>query len=58
MPYASKAQQRYLESDSSPLTEAQKEDFRSATDFKSLPEKVGAKARPMHGDGSEHWSKK
>jgi hypothetical protein len=56
MPYKSKAQQRYLESKASPLTQAQKEEFRAATDFKSLPEKVSAKARPMHGDGKQHWT--
>ena len=38
MPFQSKAQQRYLESKASPLTEGQKREFESATDFKSLPE--------------------
>lgn len=39
MPYVSKKQQRYLESKASPLTEKQKEDFRSKTDFAKLPAK-------------------
>ncbi len=39
MPYKSVKQQKYLESDSSPLTQAQKEEWRAATDFKKLPEK-------------------
>jgi len=55
MPYKSKAQQRYLESSASPLTEEQKKEFRSATDFKRLPDKVKPKAR-RHGDGDGHWS--
>lgn len=37
MPFKSKAQQRYLESDASPLTEAQKREWESATNFKRLP---------------------
>lgn len=44
MPYKSKAQQRYLESKASPLSEGQKQEFRSATNFGSLKEKVAHKA--------------
>ncbi len=51
MPFASKSQQRYLESKSSPLTAAQKRDFEQATNFKTLPEKAPAKKAP-------HWSGK
>ncbi len=39
MPFKSKAQQRYLESSSSPLTSGQKREFESATDFSRLPER-------------------
>jgi hypothetical protein len=62
MPYSSKAQQRYMESDASPLTEAQKKEWRSATDFSSLPEHVGdakkaAKKPSAHPlDAPKHWS--
>jgi len=38
MPFKSKAQQRYLESDDSPLSDEQKEEWESATDFSKLPE--------------------
>lgn len=44
MPFKSKAQQRYLESSASPLTEGQKREFESATNFSKLPEKVSRKA--------------
>lgn len=44
MPFRSKAQQRYLESKASPLTDKQKREFEKSTNFKSLPEK--AKAKP------------
>jgi hypothetical protein len=40
MPYRSLAQQRFLESDKSPLSDKQKEEWRAATDFKGLPEHV------------------
>jgi len=40
MPFRSKAQQRFMESDSSPLTEDQKREWESATDFETLPGKV------------------
>ncbi len=43
MPFSSKAQQRYLESPASPLSAAQKKEWESATNFKTLPEKVGQK---------------
>jgi len=57
MPYASRAQQRYMESKNSPLSEAQKKEWRAATDFKSLPEHVRDKAKtPSAGDGDGHWS--
>ena len=57
MPYVSQAQQRFMESSDSPLSEEQKKEWRAATDFKSLPEKVG-KVKPTHGDGPKgsHWS--
>ncbi len=41
MPFSSKAQQRYLESKASPLSEKQKREYESATNFKTLPERVG-----------------
>ncbi len=41
MAYVSKAQQRFMESDASPLSEAQKKEWRGATDFRRLPERVG-----------------
>ncbi len=50
MPFKSKAQARYLESKSSPLTAAQKKDFEQATNFKTLPEKAPAK-KPGHWSG-------
>lgn len=56
MPYLSKAQQRYMESDSSPLSEAQKKEWRAATDFKSLPEHVRDNKKASAGDGDGHWS--
>ncbi len=40
MPFKSTAQQRYLESSASPLSEAQKREYESATDFKRLPKRV------------------
>ncbi len=40
MPYKSQAQQRYLESSSSPLSEAQKKEWRGATNFKRLPKRT------------------
>jgi len=40
MPFKSKAQQRFLESKASPLTEEQKKEWESATDFKKLPERA------------------
>lgn len=43
MPFKSKAQQRYLESKSSPLSKGQKEEWESSTDFKKLPEKAAKK---------------
>lgn len=54
MPFKSKAQQRYLESSASPLTEAQKREFESATDFSRLParSKTVAKARGRGGNGA------
>ncbi len=51
MPFASKLQQRYLESKASPLTAAQKKDFEQATNFKTLPEKAPAKK-------AGHWTRK
>jgi len=39
MPFISKAQQRFLESSGSPLTEDQKKEFEASTDFKNLPER-------------------
>jgi hypothetical protein len=45
MPFKSKAQQRFLESKSSPLTEAQKREWESATDFKNLPERKPRRGR-------------
>jgi len=39
MPFKSKAQQRYLESSFSPLTEGQKREYEGATDFSKLPER-------------------
>ncbi len=41
MPFKSKAQQRYLESSASPLSEGQKREWERATDFKKLPSKKG-----------------
>lgn len=43
MPFKSKAQQRYLESKASPLSESQKREYEGATNFKSLPEKAAHK---------------
>lgn len=43
MSFKSKAQQRYLESSASPLSESQKREWEGATNFKRLPEKVAAK---------------
>lgn len=40
MPFKSQAQQRYLESSASPLTEAQKREWEGATDFKRLPKRA------------------
>lgn len=40
MPFVSKRQQRFMESASSPLSAAQKKDWESATNFKTLPERV------------------
>jgi hypothetical protein len=54
MPYRSLAQQRFLESDKSPLSDKQKEEWRKATNFKDLPEHVAdkkkkaAKKQPAH----------
>lgn len=45
MPYRSLAQQRYLESKDSPLTEDQKKEYRAATDFSKLPEHVASTKR-------------
>ncbi len=44
MPFKSKAQQRYLESSASPLSESQKREWEGATDFKKLPEKKKGKS--------------
>jgi len=41
LPFKSKAQQRYLESSASPISEAQKREWESATNFSKLPEKKG-----------------
>lgn len=49
MPFKSKAQQRYLESSASPLSEAQKQEWESATNFKDLP----AVKRPAKGRASD-----
>jgi hypothetical protein len=38
MPFVSKAQQRFMESKDSPLSENQKREWEGATNFKSLPE--------------------
>ena len=43
VPFKSKAKQRFLESKASPLTEAQKREWESKTNFKSLSEKVATK---------------
>jgi len=40
MPFKSKAQQGYLESKDSPLSEAQKREWEGSTDFKKLPERT------------------
>ena len=40
MPFSSKAQQRFMESKASPLSEKQKREWESATNFKTLPERV------------------
>lgn len=50
MPYKSEAQQRYLESDASPLTEAQKKEWRGATNFDKLPARKskGSTTRRRH----------
>jgi len=45
MPFKSRDQQAYLESDSSPLTAAQKRDFEKSTNFKTLPKKAPSKGR-------------
>lgn len=37
MPFKSKAQQRFLESKASPLSEGQKKEWEEATDFSKLP---------------------
>ena len=50
MPFKSSAQQRYLESSASPLTEAQKREFESATDFKKLPKRVNRIKGPKRKD--------
>jgi hypothetical protein len=52
MPYKSEAQQRYLESSASPLTEAQKKEWRGATDFDKLParKKKGSTVRRRHAE--------
>ena len=52
MPFKSKAQQRYLESSASPLTEAQKREFEGATNFKRLPERVKTVARARGKGGA------
>ncbi len=41
MPYKSVKQQRFMESSASPLSEKQKKEWRAATNFKTLPERVG-----------------
>jgi Stage II sporulation protein E (SpoIIE) len=46
MPFKSKAQQRYLMSEASPLTPAQKTEWAGSTDFSKLPEKAG-KLKPL-----------
>jgi hypothetical protein len=43
MPFKSKAQQRYLESSSSPLSASQKKEWEGATNFKTLPAKAAGK---------------
>ena len=43
MPFKSKAQQRFMESKSSPLSESAKREWEGATNFKNLPEKVAKK---------------
>lgn len=57
MPFKSKAQQRFLESGASPLTDAEKREWEKSTDFKKLPERAAKpKAERRHGDGERHWS--
>jgi len=43
MPFRSKAQQRFMESKASPLSNSQKREWEAATNFKTLPEKVASK---------------
>jgi hypothetical protein len=56
MPFKSSAQQRYLESSASPLSESQKKEWESATNFSKLPErkKKGSTIRKRHVDQSSH----
>ena len=53
MPFKSVKQQRYLESEASPLTEAQKREFESATNFKTLPEKKDPQPVGRYRSGSK-----
>jgi hypothetical protein len=57
MPFKSAAQQRYLESDASPLTAKQKKEWESSTDFKSLPERK-SKGRKVRRRSVEQRGKK